>query len=146
MSTLPERVSTGSQLFQKYCVVCHLEQGQGSVGPNLTDRYWINGGQPVDIHRTVTEGVPAKGMAAWGGQLGPQRVEAVVAYVLTLRDTEVPGKAPEGELYTGIPTSTTDEGETPADENEAPAGQEDAPPGESEASPLAGEPSSEQGE
>lgn len=44
-------------------------------------------------------GVPAKGMQAWGARLGPERLEDVAAYVLTLRDTEVPGKAPEGEIW-----------------------------------------------
>lgn len=98
MAASPERVEEGRQLFQTYCVVCHLEQGQGIVGPNLTDRYWVHGASPLDIHKTVTDGVPAKGMAAWGGQLGPTRVQKVTAYVLTLKNTDVPGKAPEGEL------------------------------------------------
>jgi cytochrome c oxidase cbb3-type subunit 3 len=36
-------------------------------------------------------------MPAWGPQLGLERVQAVVAYVLTLKDTNVPGgKAPQG--------------------------------------------------
>ena len=55
------------------CVVCHADQGQGNIGPNLTDKYWIHGAQPVDNHRVVTEGVLDKGMAAWGRQLGPRR-------------------------------------------------------------------------
>ena len=70
------------------------------MGPNLTDNYWIHGPEPMDHHRVVTNGVPAKGMAAWGNQLGPRRVELLVAYVLTLHGTNAPGgKAPEGELY-----------------------------------------------
>jgi len=97
MSQVPARVGEGEALFRQYCVVCHAAQGQGLVGPNLTDGYWLHGGAPVDIHRVVTDGVPAKGMAAWGNQLGPARVQAVVAYVLTLRGSEVPGKEPQGE-------------------------------------------------
>ncbi len=99
MSSMADRVSEGGQLFQQYCVVCHLARGEGSVGPNLTDRYWVHGGRPTDIHRTIDAGVPDKGMVAWGQQLGPRRVQALSAYVLTLRNTEVAGKAPEGELY-----------------------------------------------
>jgi cytochrome c oxidase cbb3-type subunit 3 len=97
IATLPERVDEGRQLFETYCVVCHMEQGQGSVGPNLTDEFWIHGGSPMAIHETVTDGVLSKGMAAWGNQLGPKRVQSVVGYVLTLKNTNVPGKAPEGE-------------------------------------------------
>ncbi|MCB1149993.1 c-type cytochrome, partial [bacterium] len=95
----PSRVEQGREIFQTYCVVCHLEQGQGLVGPNLTDRFWIHGGKPMDIYNTVTNGVLDKGMAAWGNQLGPTRVQAVVAYVLTLRNTNVPGKDPQGDIY-----------------------------------------------
>jgi cytochrome c oxidase cbb3-type subunit 3 len=80
-------------------VVCHLENGSGSVGPNLTDQYWIHGNSPLDIHSVITNGVTAKGMAAWGRQLGPRRVESVVAHVLTLRGQNLPGKKPEGEFY-----------------------------------------------
>ena len=98
MATIPDRVAEGRALFEQYCVVCHGNQGEGGVGPNLTDDYWLHGSSPLDQHAVVTNGVPAKGMAAWGNQLGPRRVETVVAYVLTLRGKNVPGKAPEGEL------------------------------------------------
>ncbi len=101
MTTLPDRVAEGRQVFTTYCVVCHLDQGQGLVGPNLTDGYWINGGTPMAIHQTVTNGVLSKGMAAWGNQLGPKRVQSVVAYLLTIKNTEVPGKEPEGTLEEG---------------------------------------------
>lgn len=96
VSQVPERVTAGRAVFTQFCVVCHGEQGQGNVGPNLTDGYWIHGAAPTNIWTTVTNGVPAKGMAAWGNQLGPARVQDVVAYVLTIRNTNVPGKAPEG--------------------------------------------------
>jgi len=97
MATMPETVADGRQLFTTYCVVCHLDQGQGLVGPNLTDKYWLHGGKPTDILKTVTDGVPAKGMAAWGGQLGPTRVQKLVAFVLSIKNTDVSGKAPEGD-------------------------------------------------
>jgi len=101
MAGLPGKVAQGRQLFQTYCVVCHADQGQGNIGPNLTDKYWIHGAQPMDNHRVVTIGVLDKGMAAWGRQLGPRRVELVVSYVLTLRNTNVPGRAPGGEPFEG---------------------------------------------
>ena len=100
MSETPAKVAEGREIFVKHCVTCHLDQGQGSVGPNLTDNVWIHGCRPMDLHTTVSNGVPAKGMPAWLNQLGPTRVETVVAYVLTLRNTNVAGKAPEGEPCT----------------------------------------------
>jgi cytochrome c oxidase cbb3-type subunit 3 len=91
-------VREGQTVFTQTCVSCHLASGGGSIGPNLTDRHWINGGRATQIYRTVLEGVPARGMPAWGAQLGENKVQAAVAYVLTLRNTNVPGgKAPQGE-------------------------------------------------
>lgn len=99
MATNATEVAAGKEIFNTYCVVCHLAEGQGLVGPNLTDEYWIHGGHPTDLHEIVMEGVPAKGMAAWGSQLGPTRVQQVVSFLLTIRHTNVAGKAPEGELF-----------------------------------------------
>lgn len=98
MSGMADRVAEGQEVFTTYCVACHLPSGAGIVGPNLTDPYWIHGGSPMAIHKTVTEGVIDKGMVAWGQQLPPKKIESVVAFVLTLKNTNVAGKAPEGEL------------------------------------------------
>jgi cytochrome c oxidase cbb3-type subunit 3 len=100
MSTVPAAVAAGRATFEQFCVACHLADGSGIVGPNLTDDYWLHGGKPLQIHATITDGVPDKGMAAWGNQLGPRRVQEVVAYVLTLKGLNRPGKEPQGELET----------------------------------------------
>jgi mono/diheme cytochrome c family protein len=93
-------IEKGRQVFEKMnCVACHTANGGGNIGPNLTDNAWIHGGRATQIYRVVLEGVPAKGMVAWGPQLGDERVQSVVAYVLTLRNTNVPGgKAPQGDV------------------------------------------------
>ena len=97
MAAIPAKVGEGRKIFEQFCVACHGAGGEGSVGPNLTDPFWIHGGTPMQIHKTVTSGVPDKGMVAWAGQLGPARVQTVTAYVLTLKNTNKPGKAPQGE-------------------------------------------------
>lgn len=95
-------VAQGLALYTTNCLACHRGDGGGLIGPNLTDNQWIHGGEPVRIFRTVSEGVAAKGMPAWGAQLGPERTMAVVAYLLTLRNTNASGgKAPQGEVYAG---------------------------------------------
>ena len=76
------------------------EDGGGNIGPNLTDNHWIHGGSPLTIHDTIRNGVPSASMPAWGAILGPNAVQQVAAYVVTLRNTDVPdGKAPQGEVW-----------------------------------------------
>ena len=97
MSETPAQVAEGREIFVKHCVACHLDDGRGSVGPNMTDRYWIHGCEPMQMFEIINTGVAAKGMPAWQNQLGPARVNAVLAYLLTIRNNDVAGKAPEGE-------------------------------------------------
>ena len=97
MSENETNVAEGREVFVKHCVACHLDQGQGSVGPNLTDANWVHGCEPMAMWKVVTDGVAAKGMPAWQNQLGPNRVMAAVAYIMTIQNTNVEGKAPEGE-------------------------------------------------
>jgi len=100
MSTIPTQVDGGRKIFEQFCVVCHGPDGSGVVGPNLTDGYWLHGGRPLQILNTVTNGVPDKGMVAWGNQLGPVRIRSVVAYVLSIKNTNRPGKEPQGDPET----------------------------------------------
>lgn len=92
-------VTQGKDVFDSMCVTCHDEGGRGKIGPNLTDDYWLHGGDAISIYRTIHDGYLPKQMPAWGKPLGDGRVRAVTAYVLTLRNTNAPGgKAPQGEV------------------------------------------------
>ena len=67
------------------------------IGPNLTDDAWIHGGSLQAIHKTIVDGVLAKGMPPWGKLLKPDQIDAVTVYVASLKGTSPPGaKAPEG--------------------------------------------------
>lgn len=90
-------VDQGAQVFASTCAACHRNDGGGVVGPNLTDEFWLHGGASDAVYKTITEGVPDKGMPSWAAPLGPARVSAVTAYVLSLRGKNVTGgKAPQG--------------------------------------------------
>ena len=54
----------------------------------------------MDIHDTISEGVPAKGMPSWRMQLSAVQVRKLAAFVGSLRNTNVPGKPHEGVLAT----------------------------------------------
>ena len=101
MSKDPEAIARGLAVFNATCVACHLADGSGSIGPNLTDNYWLHGGGATQIYKTVVEGVPLKGMQAWGPVLGPKRVADVSVYLLTIKGTNKKGKKPEGKLEEG---------------------------------------------
>ena len=86
------------QIFETRCAPCHGAQGQGVIGPNLTDEYWLHGGTLTEIRAIIETGVPEKGMVPWKGALQPQEISAVAAYVSTLQGTNPPNaKPPQGE-------------------------------------------------
>jgi cytochrome c oxidase cbb3-type subunit 3 len=93
-------LAKGKQIFEVSCAACHGKEGQGGVGPNMTDNYWIHGGDVKDVFKTIKYGVPAKGMIPWKSQLTPAQMQQVASYILTLVGTEPPNpKEPQGELY-----------------------------------------------
>lgn len=89
MSRNPVFIATGRQTYAALCATCHLDNLKGktanlaAVGPDLTDAAWIHGGTPKEIYRAVDQGVPAKGMPAWGPVIGAQKSAEVVAYILS---------------------------------------------------------------
>ena len=92
-----ETIQLGKQLYNVNCSACHKTDGGGSIGANLTDSSWIHGGEPSDVQNVIENGVLDKGMPPWKEVLRPNEVQAVVAFVETLRNTNVPdGKAAQG--------------------------------------------------
>ena len=106
--TDPGMLAEGKSIFKASCAACHGNEGQGTIGPNLTDNYWKHGGSIKDIFKTVKYGVPEKGMIAWQTQLNPAAMQKVSSYITTLAGTNPPNpKAPEGDLYEPTQTSAT---------------------------------------
>lgn len=79
----PELAAAGEAVYQTNCVACHGASLEGGIGPNLTDETWIHGGEPAQVLATITDGVAAKGMPAWGSILGPEKVRQAAAYILS---------------------------------------------------------------
>lgn len=96
-------IAAGKEIYVTHCQICHGENGEGTVGPNMTDEYWIHGGKFSDIVRTIEVGVPEKGMISWRPVLQPEQIQQVSSYILTLQGTNPPNaKAPEGEKEENI--------------------------------------------
>ncbi|PIW69292.1 MAG: cytochrome oxidase subunit III [Ignavibacteriales bacterium CG12_big_fil_rev_8_21_14_0_65_30_8] len=95
-------LNKGKEIFTTNCVACHRPDAGGLVGPNLTDDYWIHGGGIKNIFKTITNGVPEKGMISWKSQLNPKQIQEVGSYIISLYGTNpVNPKPPEGEKYKG---------------------------------------------
>lgn len=91
-------IDAGKQIFLKNCISCHGANGEGGIGPNLTDDYWLHGGDISHIAHTITVGVPAKGMITWRGVLSPEQIKQVASFITTLHGTNPPNaKAPQGD-------------------------------------------------
>lgn len=91
-------LASGKETYEKICQVCHLIDGGGLVGPNMTDDYWIHGNTVEDWFNVVKNGVLEKGMIAYKDQLSPKQRLEVISYVATLHGTTPANpKAPEGE-------------------------------------------------
>jgi cytochrome c oxidase cbb3-type subunit 3 len=102
-------LALGESIFINKCAVCHGAEGEGGVGPNMTDNYFIHGGSINDVFKTIKYGVPEKGMISWKSQLRSSDMQRVASYILTLVGTTPANpKAPEGELYQPAEEEATD--------------------------------------
>lgn len=105
VSTDAADIADGETIFQQNCAACHMADLTGGIGPNLTDKVWVHEGTPEGIIHTITNGVAAKGMPAWGQILGPKKVSKVASFVVSKGGALAPGEqsaaAPEPEGAAG---------------------------------------------
>jgi mono/diheme cytochrome c family protein len=93
-SLSPELIAQGEKVFQGSgnCYACHGSNGEGSVGPNLTDAEWIHSkGTIEEIAAQIFSGVPKEKAKSGipmppkgGGTLSDEDVKAVAVYVYSL--------------------------------------------------------------
>jgi cytochrome c oxidase cbb3-type subunit III len=93
-------LTRGKQAYMGSCAACHGNAGEGGIGPNLADDHWLYGGDLVSIYAAIYDGIPAKGMPAWGPILTQDDIIATVVFIESLRGTNPPNaKAPQGSVY-----------------------------------------------
>lgn len=102
-STSNDTIAMGKTLYNQNCIACHGSNGEGMVAPNLTDDYWLHGGDPVSIFKTIKDGVPEKGMKSWATDFTPTEVASIVVYIKSLRGKKTNNaKAPQGKRMSVI--------------------------------------------
>jgi mono/diheme cytochrome c family protein len=93
-------LKAGAEIFKTFCAACHGASGEGLVGPNFADNFWLHGGDFKDVCKTIVNGVPDKGMIAWASQLKADEIKQVASFILSLEgSTPANPKAPQGEKY-----------------------------------------------
>ena len=115
----------GAAIFTRQCAVCHRADGGGNVGPNMTDQYWIHGGDIKNLFNTIKYGVPEKGMISWQSQLSPENMRDVASYILVRLQGTTPEnpKEPQGELYIPEETPAGEAADSLSTDADLPAGQ-----------------------
>ena len=79
-------ISAGKKIFAQNCAVCHGADGRGNTeigAPNLTDGFWLYGGDQRSIYTTVWGGRQAQ-MPSWEGRLTLLQRKVLTLYILDL--------------------------------------------------------------
>ena len=83
-----QSVDVGKRFYENRCASCHGDDGAGdtpmaggSATANLTDGQWTYGGNPRDIERTISEGVPGTTMRGFKSTMTPDEIGQLAAYV-----------------------------------------------------------------
>ena len=96
--TAPTELGAGKSIFATNCAPCHGASAEGKVGPNLTDDYWLHGGEINHVYKTIKFGVSSKGMVAWKGKLAGKQILQVASYIRSLHGSKpANAKPPQGE-------------------------------------------------
>jgi cytochrome c oxidase cbb3-type subunit III len=98
-----ESLDAGKEIFMKICSTCHGKNGEGLVGPNMTDKFWIHGNTIQDMFKIVQNGVIEKGMLPFKDQYTPKQIQDVLSYIISLQGTNPANqKAPQGTEYPAV--------------------------------------------
>jgi cytochrome c oxidase cbb3-type subunit 3 len=115
-------IAGGAKVFTQNCAACHGKAGEGVVGPNLTDDYWLHGGSIKDVFKTIKYGWAEKGMRSWKDELSPVQIAQVSSYIKSIHGSNPPNaKAQQGELYKeegNEKSHSIPKGETPGSTNQ----------------------------
>lgn len=82
-----QKIEAGKAVFAANCVSCHGDDAKGNTeigAPNLTDPFWIYGGDPQSIFTTVWDGRQGH-MPTWEARLSAADRKILALYLVDLR-------------------------------------------------------------
>lgn len=94
-----DNLAYGKNLFITNCTSCHMKDGSGNAGPNLTDNFWKINPTTSNLIKIVQEGNEEAGMPGIGENFDSYDVAAIVSYLLEMKGSNLRGKGPEGDKY-----------------------------------------------
>ena len=116
-SSDPAILESGKKIFLTSCAACHGTEGQGTVGPNLTDEYWLHGGSVSSVFKSIKYGWPEKGMKSWKDDFSPVQISQLTSFIQSLQGSKpANSKEPQGTIDNG-PSSAVDSTAKPASVN-----------------------------
>lgn len=103
-------IAEGKKIFGESCVACHGANLQGGIGPNLTDKHWINGGGVKNIFKLISEGSSKNPtMAPWKDVIKSTDIQKIASYIISLEGSNPSeAKAPEGEIWVAEGAAATE--------------------------------------
>jgi len=94
---LPPEIATASpslsteSIFADLCAQCHGPNGEGGVGPSLSNQKFQDSNTDQQIFDSINKGHPSTAMIAWGDILTADQIQKLVEKIRTFR--EVTSKA-----------------------------------------------------
>ncbi|MEZ4744065.1 MAG: cbb3-type cytochrome c oxidase N-terminal domain-containing protein [Bdellovibrionota bacterium] len=94
----PNVLAKGKEHFIAMCAPCHGQLGEGLIGPNLTDKYWLHSkGDFKGVLEAIREGFPLKGMPAWKNMIPNKEQPYLAAFLISIQGSSPPNpKEPQG--------------------------------------------------
>ncbi len=88
-------IANGKEIFMStnnLCFTCHGNAGEGLVGPNLTDEFWISGCSAEDIATNIANGFMEKGMMPYGSNapIADEDMTDLISYIASIQGTNPP--------------------------------------------------------
>ncbi len=69
------------EIYQNLCATCHGAEFEGGLAGSLADGEWIHGNSDEQIQHSITDGIPDKGMEAFGDVLTVSQVRGLVVLI-----------------------------------------------------------------
>ncbi len=88
-------IENGKSVFMStnnLCFTCHGNAGEGIVGPNLTDEFWIHGCSAEELATSITSGFMDKGMMPYGSNapISNENMTDLISYIASIQGTNPP--------------------------------------------------------